>query len=79
MLRRFYSAHAKVCTTLLLWSHILGVTIARTVIVDDSETDKITYSPGWTQNYGCPAECTDASDVPHYNTWHRHVGYNSDN
>ena len=80
----FSSAHAKSCETLLLWAHILGVTIARTVVVDDSETDKIIYSKEWISfrrgtvgNQTCSSGC---SSMPHiYNdTWHAYVGYNSD-
>ena len=79
MLRSFSSAQAKYsCITLLLWAHILGVTIARTVVVDDSETDKIIYSKGWIENHGCLG-CPVASGLVHNSTWHRHVGNNFDN
>ena len=75
-------AHAKSCTTLLLWVHILRVAIARKVVVDDSATDKIIYSKGWAEYPDCVG-CTQVPDLAlahvHNGTWHRHVAYNSDN
>ena len=82
MLGSISLAHAKSCVTLLLWALILGVAIARKVVVDDSETDKIIYSKGWAEFPGCLG-CTRAPDLvqAHVNngTWHRHVAYNSNN
>ena len=72
MLQRFSSAHAKSCITLLFWAHVLGVTTARTVVVDDSDTDKITYSKGWSWNRACLA-CTNVYEQIYNSTWHRHV------
>ena len=82
MLRSISSAHAKSCITFLLWAHIPRMAIARQVVVDDSETDKIIYSNGWAGYPNCVG-CMQAPDLalPHvYNgTWHRYVVYNSDN
>ena len=80
MLRTISSVHAKSCIVLIIWAHILGVTIAREVVVDDSETDKIIYSKGWAEYPGCIG-CTQVPDweYVHGGTWHRHVAYNSDN
>ena len=79
MLRSISSTHA---IMLLLWAHILRVAIARRVVVDDSETDKIRYSKGWAEYPGCLG-CTQALDLPreyvNNGTWHGHVAYNSDN
>ena len=77
MLRIFSSAHAKSCITLLLCALILGVTMARAVVVDDSETDRIIYSDGWIGNYlcsGCMRQSGLPSGLPLGDTWHRHVG-----
>ena len=80
MLQNFSSIPAKLCITLLLWAHTLGMAMAKKIIVDDTETDKIVYSKGWTENHGCPGCPEHLRQSPVYNsTWHRHVRYKSDN
>jgi len=82
MLRYFSSTPAKSCITLLLWAHTLGATIARRIVVDDAETDKILYSKGWTESHscpGCPAGSDRTQDYINNGTWHRQVRNKSDN
>ena len=64
----------KSCIMLLLWPHTLGTAMAKKIIVDDAETDKIAYSKGWTEHHDCPG-CSPRLPQPyiHNNTWHRHV------
>jgi hypothetical protein len=46
---------------------------AKTVVVDDAETDKITYSPGgWKIGNGC-SDCPAKPDTALVNTWHECV------
>ena len=66
--------------TLLLWAHTLGVALAKKIIVDDSDTDRIVYTSGWAVYRGCPGCPTGLDQTQTYNsTWHRHVRYKSDN
>jgi len=82
MLRSFSSTPAKSYIALLLWAHTLGATIARRIVVDDAETDKILYSTGWTESYSCPECPADSNRTQGYinhGTWHRHVRNKYDN
>jgi len=81
MLRSFSSTPAKSYIALLLWAHTLGTTIARRIVVDDAETDKILYSTGWTESRSCPECPADSNRTQGYvnhGTWHRHVRNTSD-
>lgn len=81
MLRSFSSIPAKSSIMLLYSAHTLGVGMAKTIIVDDANTDKIVYSKGWTENHGFPwhPDLRDWAGTYVYNsTWHRHVKYRSD-
>ena len=77
MLRTFL-APAKSFIWLLLWAHT--PTIANTIIVDDSETNRIVFGEGWIE---CPgnAMCWPAEGVAEvYNhSWHQYVQATSSN
>jgi len=71
MFRSFFSTPAESCISLLLSASVLGVTIAKTIVVDDGDTDRIAYSQGWIQcpeHPACPPKLGQVQ--PHNGTWH---------